>query len=148
MVEKSNNSIEKDHLIVIILSGENVPERAVFGLAYALTAASIGISVTVFLAMDGAALASSDLEDRILLERYHSIPTYLKLLEEFGVVIMVCSTCIADFCEETELVNTPSEFNTPNSFTKPKPLRSGIKVMGIASLMSLTKNTNTNTVVF
>jgi predicted peroxiredoxin len=131
-------------LRIIILSGEKNIEHALFGLGYALTASTMGYDVMVFFAMEGAALINTDVDDRIIVDKYKSIPAYLDLLEQAGIKLTVCSTCMAGACDtEKETTLDTRSITIPNSLNKPRTLRKGVTIMGIASLFAVSNDANT-----
>jgi len=142
-VKMEDNSQRR--IIVIILSGEKEPEKAIFGLSFALAAASSGCSVTIFLGMSAAVLAKPDLSNKVLVEKYHPIPYYFEMLNEFKVDICICSTCIDLVCntEEDSGNGENKMINSPSSFLKPKMLREGVKPIGVISLIALCREAET-----
>ena len=89
---------ESFDLQVILTSGVADIERATLGLALALTNASSGDAVVVFLTMHGASWAAAVPPDAPEVMGFQSPSYYIGLLGEAGARIEACSSCVEHFC--------------------------------------------------
>lgn len=96
--------IQEFDLQVIIVSGIKQVERAIIGLATALSAAVAGSKVVIFLTMEGAAFANPEEGKFNYVEGFESIQKYFDLLLEENAYIEVCSSCVDNYCL-TEKIN-------------------------------------------
>lgn len=86
-------------LQVLIASGPEALDRAVLGFAFALSAATAGVAVTVVLALQGTAWIKESLPEATQpVNGFSSIAEYMELLEENNVLVRLCSSCVGDRC--------------------------------------------------
>lgn len=87
-----------EQLQVVILSGATEVQRAVFGFASALAAASSGARVHVVLSMHGAHWAAETTGDELSVPEFASIGELIERIQEIGGVVEACSTCVDNYC--------------------------------------------------
>ena len=107
-------------LQVIIASGLRDIGKVTAGLAFALSAASSGAKVVVFLTMEGAAFANPDEGKLKYIERFENVQRYFTLLLEEGVFLEVCTACAENYCLTGKIKNN-------------KKIRSGMYFAGIST---------------
>jgi predicted peroxiredoxin len=94
---------ERRHsLQVVITSGPEALGRAILGFAFAVSAAVSGVKVMVVLALNGTAWArDNEPMAKQTLNGFESIGNYMKILEENGTIVSLCSTCVENGCTQT-----------------------------------------------
>jgi len=95
----SGHQSKAEHEVqVVILSGPESAERAVFGFSSALAAAASGVSVRVVLSMYGAYWAASTSGQGVSVTDFPPVAELLEQLVELKVPIEACSTCVDNYC--------------------------------------------------
>ena len=95
----SGHQSKSEHEVqVVILSGPESAERAVFGFSSALAAAASGVSVRVVLSMYGAYWAASTTGQGVSVTDFPPVAELLEQLAELKVPLEACSTCVDNFC--------------------------------------------------
>jgi predicted peroxiredoxin len=88
-----------NELQIIITSGPEALNRAVLGFAFALSAVTCGIKVTIILALRGTAWLNRDIPAAAqCVNGFQPISDYMDMLDDYGVVIRLCSSCAEDNC--------------------------------------------------
>jgi len=88
-----------NELQVVIASGPEAIDRAVLGFAFALSAVTSDIKVSIILALEGTAWMDRDIpaaEQSI--NGFQPIRDYMNILEDYDVVIRLCSSCVENNC--------------------------------------------------
>jgi predicted peroxiredoxin len=103
---------ERRHsLQVVITSGPEALGRAILGFAFAVSAAASGVKVMVVLALNGTAWArDNEPAAKQTLNGFESVGNYMKILEENGATVSLCSTCAGNGCNHT--CNTNADRNS------------------------------------
>jgi len=83
---------------VIVVSGPSEPKRVVLALSLAASAASTGITVQVFFAMDGARCLLDDVCDQALVDGYPTVAELLAVIEAAGGAVEYCPHCLPTGC--------------------------------------------------
>ncbi len=121
-------------LQVIIASGPEALDRAVLGFAFAVSAATSGVNVTIILTLKGMVWAEKNIpEADQAVNGFQSVRSYMDILEDNGAVFRLCSSCVED------------------SFTLPDDNRYTATIgscVGLTEVAIKTTNGNTQTVVF
>lgn len=120
-------------LQVLIMSGAEDPHRARQGLEAALTAAAMGVAVTVFLTVRGAFWAEERRSDACVVPGCESIVRLIRELIEMEVSVECCSSCALHFTTSCDAANST--------------LVDGIVVGGLASVVKRTVS-GTPTITF
>lgn len=107
---------------IILMSGRREIEKITAGLAMALSCASSGAKVVVFLTMEAAAYANPDEGKTIVINGFDSIQKYFDLLFEQDVRIEACTSCVANFC-----------LTDRNRKTGRKKIRKGMIYVGLST---------------
>jgi predicted peroxiredoxin len=89
---------EKAGLQIIICSGPQEANRAILGFAAALAARACGMSVTLFLVMDGAQWALSSEGNEVQAPGFQPVAQLLESILAAGGRIEVCSNCVEGAC--------------------------------------------------
>jgi predicted peroxiredoxin len=93
------NNEKLNELQVMITSGPEALDRAVLGFAFALSAVSCGIKVSIILALQGTAWLNRDIPAAGQhVNGFQPISDYMDMLEDYGAVIRLCSSCAEDNC--------------------------------------------------
>ena len=96
-------------LQILIVSGPEAVDRAVLGFAFAVSAATSGIKVMVFLTLQGIAWAEQNIPAaKQKVNGFSSIEDYINILKDNDAVIRLCSSCVKNNCaiDKVELENT------------------------------------------
>lgn len=121
-------------LQVVIVSGTEDLDRAVLGFAFAVSAATSGVNVTIILTLKGMVWAERDNPSaEQAVNGFQSVRSYIDILEDIGVVFRLCSSCLED------------------NFTLPDENRYTAAVsscVGLTEVAIKTTNGNIQTVVF
>jgi predicted peroxiredoxin len=121
-------------LQILIASGTEDLDRAVLGFAFAVSAATSGVNVTIILVMQGKIWADKDNPSaEQAVNGFQSVRSYMNILEDNGAVFRLCSSCVED------------------NFTLPDDSRYTAVVsscVGLTEVAIKTTNSNTKTVVF
>ncbi len=121
-------------LQIVIASGPEALPRAVLGFALAVSAAASGIEVTIILTLSGIAwLTPGATAAGQTVNGFDSISAYMATLRDQGVVLRLCSACMADGCSSGR---SPIE-----------PL-SGSSYVGLTEVAIRAVGASTQTVVF
>lgn len=118
-----NNKMDEEKsfdLQIIIASGMREIAKATVGLAFALSAASSGAKVVVFLTMEAAAFANPEEGKFRYIDRFESVQNYFDLLLEENVRLEVCTSCAENYCLTKKNKNN-------------KKIRSGMYFAGIST---------------
>jgi len=83
---------------IVVVSGPESAERAVFGFSSALAAAASGVDVRVVLSMYGAYWAAQTTGIAVSVTDFPPIAELLAQLVELRVPIEACSTCVDNYC--------------------------------------------------
>ena len=89
---------EECELQILITSGAEAPEKAVLGLASALSAVHSNVKVKVVFAMRGALWCASSEGNSRLVPGYPPVGELIATLVEEGVSVAGCSSCIDQYC--------------------------------------------------
>lgn len=118
---------------IIIVSGPRDTEKAISGLATALSCASSGFKIVVFFMMQGAAFGNPNEGLVASIHGFKSIQEYIDLLLESGVTVEACTSCVENYCVAKKVKGV-------------KELRPGIGYAGLstAAIRAIT----TKTIVF
>lgn len=125
---------ERYDLQILIISGPEAPEKAVLGLATALSALHSALSVKVVFAMRGAIWCAASEGNSRLVSGYPPIGELIATLLEEGAAVRGCSSCVDQYC--------PAERDSDGR----RKLRPGLELVGL-SVMTL-RMTDTSTVTF
>ncbi len=121
-------------LQIMIASGPEALGRAVLGFAFALSAAASGIKVTIILTLQGMAWATKNIpEAKQSVNGFQTIGEYMDMLEDYGAVVRLCSSCLEDNCT---LADASKNTTTAGSY------------VGLTEVAIRTTNRTTQTVVF
>jgi predicted peroxiredoxin len=72
-------------------------DRAVLGFAFAVSAATSGVNVTIILTLKGIVWAEKDNPSaEQAVDRFQSVRSYIDILEDSGAVFRLCSSCVED----------------------------------------------------
>lgn len=85
-------------LNVIIAAGPSDSSRALLGLAMASAAAADGIQTSVYFAMAGAQLVSTEHCSTIFVDGFPDIATFIDLITAAGGEVAYCPSCIGGEC--------------------------------------------------
>ncbi|MCS7072947.1 MAG: DsrE family protein [Bacteroidia bacterium] len=85
---------------VIITCGNETPEKAVLGFAFALSIASTGTRVHMFFTMKGATWVDKSQGNEVLVHGFEPISNYWDMLSEMDVIFEGCTTCVENYCNE------------------------------------------------
>jgi len=86
-------------LQIMITSGPEALGRAVLGFAFALSAATSGVNVTIILTLQGKIWAEKNIPAAgQSVNGFKPIGDYMDLLEDSGAVVRLCSSCVEDNC--------------------------------------------------
>ncbi len=113
------SATQEQEVQVVILSGPESAERAIFGFSTALAAAASGVSVRVVLSMYGAYWAAESTGEAVSITDFPPIAELLEQLRELNVPLEACSTCIENYC--------PSAFDDSGL----RLLRPGVERVGL-----------------
>lgn len=83
---------------IIICSGRKDIEKITAGLAMALSCASSGARVVVFLTMEAAAFADPHEGKTVVIHGFEPIQKYFELLLEENVCLEACTSCVENYC--------------------------------------------------
>ncbi len=84
-------------LQIMITSGPEALGRAVLGFAFALSAATSGVNVTIILTLQGKVWAEENIPAaKQSVNGFQSIRDYMDILEDSGAVVRLCSSCVED----------------------------------------------------
>jgi predicted peroxiredoxin len=119
-------------LQVLITAGAEDPHRARQGLEAAMTAAVMGVEVTVFLTLRGAFWVERRKETSCMIPGCESIPALLIDLLAAGVKIECCASCALHFTGSCEIK---------------KDLIDGVQLSGLAAMVARTVD-GTPTITF
>ncbi|MCA9715062.1 MAG: DsrE family protein [Myxococcales bacterium] len=111
--------MQEPELQIVLLSGPEDIQRATFGMASALAAASSGITVAVVLSMRGAYWAAPHASQGTSVPEFPTVETLMHELHALDVPILACSSCVDNYC--------PSPVNGDGLRT----LRSGVERVGL-----------------
>ncbi len=111
---------QKPELLIVICSGPEDARRATLGFAAALAATACGMSVTLFLVMDGVRWAHPSEGNDSQAPGFPPVAQLLEGIAAAGGRIEVCSTCVEGVC-----------LATPEG----APLRPGVVLGGLASVV-------------
>jgi predicted peroxiredoxin len=89
---------EEFGLQILIISGAEAPEKAVLGLATALSAVHSDVKVKVLFAMRGALWCAPAEGNSLLVPGYPPVGELIATLIEEGVSVAGCSSCIEQYC--------------------------------------------------
>ncbi len=125
-------SATQEHEVqVVVLSGPESAERAIFGFSTALAAAASGVSVRVVLSMYGAYWAAASTGEAVSITDFPPVAELLEQLRELNVPLEACSTCIENYC--------PSPFDESGL----RVLRAGIERVGLGIVAMRMASCNT-----
>lgn len=131
----SSAEANKEYSIqIIITSGMEAPEKAVLGLAMALSNAVIDLPVVVFFTMKGAMWADRSHGNEVAVNKFDTIAHYLDMLNDYGVRLEACTTCVENCCPATLHPDTQH------------PMRDGFVLAGLST--AALRATQIPTVVF
>ncbi|MEM9696897.1 MAG: DsrE family protein [Myxococcota bacterium] len=120
-------------LQILIVSGPEAPEKAVLGLAAALSAVHSAMAVRVVFAMRGAVWCAATEGNSVLVPGYPPIGELIANLVEEGVAVRGCSSCVDQYC--------PAERDDAGLIK----LRAGIGYEGLSAVTLMMSSTNTVT---
>lgn len=96
-------------VVVVLTTGkQDRGARATLAFGWACTALAAGVSVTLFLTIDGAVWALRDATKGIVVEGFEPLHNYLEQFVALGGELLVCAPCTKYYCglregEEGEL---------------------------------------------
>ena len=109
-------------LQIILTSGYEAPEKAVFAMATALSSVHSDLKLCLALAMRGAVWASETVGNDVLVPGYAPVGELITMIQDAGGDVVGCSTCLDQFC--------PAPHNSDGR----KFLRPGIERVGLSVL--------------
>ena len=121
-------------LQIMITSGPEDLGRAVLGFAFALSAATSGVNVTIILTLQGKVWAEENIPAaKQSVNGFKPIGDYMDILEDSGAVVRLCSSC------------AKGNFTLPDNSKNTATVSSYV---GLTEVAIRTTKGNTQTVVF
>lgn len=87
-----------DDLQILVISGPEAPEKAVLGLAAALSALHSDMRVKLVFAMRGAVWCAETEGNAALVPGYPPIGELIAMLQAEGARVCGCSSCVDQYC--------------------------------------------------
>lgn len=123
-----------NELQVMIASGPEALDRAVLGFAFALSAVTSDVKVSIILTLQGTAWVNRDIPAaRQTVNGFQPIGDYMDMLEDYGAVVRLCSSCVESNC-------TLADTN--------KNTATAVSYVGMTEVAIRTANGTAQTVVF
>lgn len=120
-------------LQILVISGPEAPEKAVLGLASALSAIHSDLKVKVVFAMRGAIWCAATEGNSQLVPGYPPIGELIAMLQAEGARVCGCSSCVDQYCP------------APRDDNGSKVLREGIERVGLSVVTLHMADTSTVT---
>jgi predicted peroxiredoxin len=125
---------QQNELQVMIASGPEALDRAVLGFAFALSAVTSDIKVSIILALEGTAWMDRDIPaSGQSVNGFQPIRDYLDILEDYGVVVRLCSSCVENNCALADAC---------------KSVATAVSYVGMTEVAIKTANGTAQTVIF
>jgi len=87
-----------NRLNIIIAAGPSDASRALLGLAMASAASADGIETSVYFAMAGAQFVNTEHCDKVFVDGFPSVATFIELIIAGGGEVAYCPSCIGGEC--------------------------------------------------
>jgi predicted peroxiredoxin len=89
------NQRQPCYLQIMITCGPEALGRAVLGFAFAVSAATSGVNVTIILILQGMVWAEKNIPAAgQSVNGFQSVRDYMDVLEDNGAVVRLCSSCV------------------------------------------------------
>ena len=88
-----------DKLMIILTTGpDDRGNRATLAFAMGVSALVSGVDTTIFMTMSGTFWSRQSSCQKVQLEGFDPLPTYVEQFGELGGKVLVCSPCHAFYC--------------------------------------------------